>query len=368
MYIIIEELSEGGVRGVRKLLAMICLICMLPVCASAVPDTPYDAGLMLRYQLLSTKQKMLFDLLYTAAARGDNTVKLPEKTAYQDAVIVMDALTDDCPELCALSPIYSISYYRDEPDCAVEVKLQYQLPQETQHMLLDAALALAEQAQGDAYTREVQLHDALCAAATYDLTGQAQATAYGALVEGRAGCEGYARAMILLCRLAGIPSGLVTGTALHNGQMERHAWCVMSVGGVMTQTDPTWNDQEGLGVNTYWYFNLTDAQMAADHQPDEGLMLPACTDASASWHARNGWLVPHEGGEEVIRRALAHFAKENTAVSLRFACAEDAAAFVDALDQWWHNYNEENPEYPFSGSYGAAVSVTQGCVLILPAS
>ena len=119
---------------------------------------------------------------------------------------------------------------------------------------------------------------------------------------------------------------MVTGEAWSEGQMERHAWCVMSVGGVLTQTDPTWNDQEQLGANTYWYFNLTDAQMAADHRVDEGLILPPCTDESASWHSRNGLVVPATGGEVVVLAALERFATEKTAVNLRFENAADAAA------------------------------------------
>lgn len=349
----------------RRLAAWLLIFCLLPVCASAAPQTPYDPGLMLRYQMLTASQKTLFDLLYTAAKNGETTAELPSGTTYNDTVAAMDALLDDCPELCALESRYSIRYYQQAPNIATAVELSYALPLQTQETLLETARALAEDAAGDAYTRELCLHDALCAGTSYDLTTAAQATAYGALVEGRAGCEGYARALILLCRLAGIPSGLVSGTAWSEGAAERHAWCVMSVGGVLTQTDPTWNDQEHLGMNTHWYFNLTDTQMGADHQRDEELLLPPCTDASASWHARNGWLVPDTGGEEVIRRALRLFATEKTAVNLRFEDAQAAADFTDNMDEWLTIYNEENPDAAFYGSYRMARSVSQGCVLLM---
>lgn len=352
----------------RRLMAMLLLFCLMPVMALALPATPYDSGLMLRYQTLTQPQRELFDLVYTAAANGETTVNLPFGTSYDDTITAMNAFMDDCPELCALARSYSVSYYQYAPQRAKSVTLSYAMPLSAQETLLSAAAALAAQAEGDAYSRELFLHDALCAMTRYDLTGDAQATAYGALVEGRAGCEGYARALVLLCRLTGIPAGLVTGMAGTDGTTARHAWCILSVGGTLVQTDPTWNDQADMGINTHWYFNLSDEQMARDHQSDDALTLPACTDTSLTWHARTGNLVPTDPAQAqaLIHQALRHFTTEKAAVNLRFEDAQMAAAFMDQLDEVWNQYNEANPDAPFYGTYRTAISVSQGCVAILP--
>lgn len=357
-----------GADTVRKVLLGLVLALLWPALTLAAPATPYDAGLMLRYQTLTGTQRTLFDLLYDAAAAGQEEITLPAYTAYDDAIIAMNALMEDCPELCALGRSYGVTYYQSMPERAKSVTLNYVLSLETQQTLLAKAKEIAGHAEGDAYTREVYLYDALCDAATYDLSSDAQTTAYGALIEGRAGCEGYARAMVLLCRLAGIPAGLVTGTAQPDQaqQPERHAWCIMSIGGVLTQSDPTWDDQEQLG-RVYWYLNLTDEQMGADHWPDEGQILPACTDASASWHAKNDWLVTESNRDDVIGRALQQLGHEKAAVNLRFEAEDEAAAFVEQLAERMQIYQAEHPECTFSG-YQVAIAVSQGCVLILPES
>lgn len=63
-------------------------------------------------------------------------------------------------------------------------------------------------------------------------------TAYGALVEEKAVCEGYAHAFNLLARRAGIPSILASGAA--SGQP--HAWNMVKVGGKYRYIDVTWDD------------------------------------------------------------------------------------------------------------------------------
>lgn len=350
----------------KKVIALLLAVCLMPAAALGEPDTPYPAGLMLRYHMLTDAQRAVFDLLYAGAAAGAERVELPQGTSYDDTVAAMDALLDDCPELCALGSSYSVQYYQQEPGTATAVDLTWELPPTAHRELMERALLLASQVQGDAYSRELYLHDQLCAGTVYDLSAQGQSTAWGALVGGRAACEGYARAMVLLCRLAGIPCGLVSGTAYSDGVWESHAWCILSVGGVLTQADPTWNDQDHMGVNTRWYFNLTDAQMRADHAADAGILWPACTDASASWHAREGWVVPAEGGNAVLSRALRLMATEKAAVNLRFEDAAAAAAFAENTGEYIVKYNEENPDAPFWGSYGVTCSYTQGCVMLMP--
>lgn len=352
----------------RKWLIWLMVLCMLPISALAMPDTPYDPSLMLRYHTLTETQQQLFDLVYAAAKQGEETVQLPQDTSYDDTLAAVNALQDDCPELCALSNQYRILYYRQKPECATAVELRYTMSLSCQTQLLETAQALANAASGDAYTKELFLHDALCDRAVYDLEADAQATAYGALITGRAGCEGYARALILLCRLAGIPSGLVTGVAGSNGVEDRHAWCVMYIDGVMGQTDPTWNDQDSMGINTHWYFNLTDEQMGLDHTPDDHLVLPLCTNASMSWHAKNGNVVPAVNGEDVITQAMQSFATQKNTINLRFEDIQQAASFVENLETAWTNYNADNPDAAFYGAYRFFIAPSQGCVMILPAS
>ncbi|MGN0762319.1 MAG: transglutaminase domain-containing protein, partial [Aristaeellaceae bacterium] len=180
--------------------------------------------------------------------------------------------------------------------------------------------------------------------------------------------SGYARALTLLCRLAGIPCQTVSGTARAGDREERHAWCVLYIGGSFTQTDPTWNDQDKTGLITHWYFNLTDAQMAADHSPDEDTLALPCTDDSLSWHARNGLIVPAdaEKARAIIDEAMENMVRRGETVNLRFEQAEDVDAFIGSVRDWIADYNEIHPDAPYEGSWSAISQMEQGCAIIMP--
>lgn len=87
--------------------------------------------------------------------------------------------------------------------------------------------------------------------------------AYGALVEGKAVCNGYAQAMKLLCDLAGLECQMVTGTA----DGENHAWNLIRLDDEWYHTDVTWDDPEPDDPSRmiYSYFNLNDSSMESSH-------------------------------------------------------------------------------------------------------
>lgn len=84
-------------------------------------------------------------------------------------------------------------------------------------------------------------------------------TAYGALVQKKATCDGYARAMQLLCGKVGLQCRLVNG----QGKGEAHLWNLIRIDGAWYHFDATWMDNDNMRV--YHYFNLTDAQIQQDH-------------------------------------------------------------------------------------------------------
>lgn len=89
--------------------------------------------------------------------------------------------------------------------------------------------------------------------------------AYGPLIKGQGTCEGYAEAARLLFTAVGIESYFITGTVDDNSS---HAWNIIKIGGNYYHIDVTWDDPIVTGggdVKTYDYFNITDAEMAADH-------------------------------------------------------------------------------------------------------
>lgn len=114
--------------------------------------------------------------------------------------------------------------------------------------------------------REERIFTALADRCTYDKEASADSqqkswqpyTAYGALVEGKAVCDGYARAMQLLCSGAGLPCRLVNG----DSKGAAHIWNLICINGKWYHFDATWMDSS---IRNYDYFNVTDAIIKKDH-------------------------------------------------------------------------------------------------------
>ena len=142
------------------------------------------------------------------------------------------------------------------------------------------------------FEREKELHDRLAAIIRYEETTNAF-NSYGALVEGKAVCEGYAEAYQYLLQLAGIQSFLAIGSGINpeTGSAENHEWNLVRIDGAYYHVDLTWDDQESQLF--YAYFNKTDSLMAEDHLVAEtGYELPACTSEAADYFSVNGGTLP----------------------------------------------------------------------------
>lgn len=335
------------------------LLVLLPVLAWAEPATPYAPALMLYYPRLTEPQQQVFDLAYAGAARGESRVELPQGVDYDDACVAMDALLLDCPELCALSGAYSVGYYVSKPQEAIYIDLNYTLPLATQQQVLDAAEAMADQAYGDEFERELFLHDLLCAQVDYGGEGETAHHAYGALVEGQAVCDGYAKAMTLLLRLTGIESGVVRGVMLETGAS--HAWNLVKVDGAYTWLDVTNDDQAAM--TSYFYYNITDEWLARSHRL-ESSGLPACTDRTVNWHVRNHRFVYN--AEEMQKHVFNNFRNMiayGNRFCLRFERESDYLSLRDKVFFWAIQYNKLF-EYPIEGQLHTFYNDAQRCVII----
>lgn len=118
--------------------------------------------------------------------------------------------------------------------------------------------------------KEIAIHEYVVKNTAYDydnyineVVPKDSYTAYGALIIGRAVCQGYADVMKLLLNLAGIEAQVVVGYA-----GEPHAWNLVKIEGEYYHVDATWDDpvpDAGDKVR-YTYFNLSDERMSKDHE------------------------------------------------------------------------------------------------------
>ncbi len=114
----------------------------------------------------------------------------------------------------------------------------------------------------------------------------------GALLRDRCVCEGFAKAYKLLCDRLGIASIVVTGKALlPDGREEPHSWNITRINGITAHTDVAWDSR--IAGAPYDYFNLCDADIAADHSFDAEL-YPGCAPNKINYFYKNGLIARDE--------------------------------------------------------------------------
>lgn len=108
---------------------------------------------------------------------------------------------------------------------------------------LVSAVEAIEISGASRYEKVKSIHDTLCSTIKYAYTESAF-DVYGALVEKKAVCEGYARAFKLLCDRENIPCVLIGGKGMTPGRVgESHMWnYVLMDDGKWYAVDVTWDD------------------------------------------------------------------------------------------------------------------------------
>ncbi len=117
------------------------------------------------------------------------------------------------------------------------------------------------------FEKELYLHNVVCESIVYtdETTGEMGNNLVGAFVDGKAVCEGYARAMQVLLERSGIYNYLVLGDGKTEEGFELHMWNVVNINGNNYHLDATWNDTVLQDEIAYFYFNVDDAFISSDH-------------------------------------------------------------------------------------------------------
>lgn len=125
------------------------------------------------------------------------------------------------------------------------------------------------------------VHDYLVENIEYDVdAGKNVYNVYGALVNKKAVCEGYARAYKLILDDLGIPCIIACGVAENSsGDIESHAWNYVQIDGNWYAVDVTWDDPIIIGNGSatdeikYRYFLVGSEQFFTDHFEDGNIAV-----------------------------------------------------------------------------------------------
>lgn len=269
--------------------------------ALEIPDTAeYIAD------FLSDDEKRVFSQLYKGLSEFEISVELTEGVISKDDIgAFISMLTSACPYIDYIGSQYTICIDGEGYVTSVEVTYdktaeEAQAEKEKLDEKVGEILAGIEQGWSD-YDKVLYFHDSIILGCTYDDTADEPYSAYGCLVDGRAVCEGYAKAMQILCTKAGIKCIPVAGKAYDGGTVQPHLWNKVMIDGEWTNMDLTWDDpvtDAGEDYIRYDYFGITDAECAKDHTADDNKFLsyPEAFSSGTNYYRRNG-LYAQEGDD-----------------------------------------------------------------------
>ncbi len=336
---------------------------MLPTASPALspmPDEQEDGGSIPGFEdtyfirNMSKEERALCIHIYQGIMAFEPEIKFSEPVDEKTLGDAMWLLSYDCPELFQISGDYSYYVREDMPEKVLSVKPTYILGQaeyeQASKKIQGILSSWLEKAEGlDDFEKERLIYDSIIQCCDYREDGIYAGTAYGALVQGQARCEGYSKALCMALRAAGIPCLILTGEAWsleeENAKPEKHAWNVARIGRSYYQMDITWDDSDGqLPKGTcYAYFNLTDHEIYKSRRLDsiyEGWGLPVCDDTVQNYYVRSGAFMK-EGADlkEAFQDALdIAYKNGDTQLMARVETDEQLEEIQEHLKAWMENW------------------------------
>lgn len=287
----------------------------------------------LLYGTLTEKEKQAYRRIYNSVLDHPAKIVIPA-LAEDELSRVFLALKFDNPQILCLKNTYT--YYCTESKFYILPEYCHSV-EECGRMcsgLIDAAKKICDKipARSGEYEKELYLHDALIERAEYS-DGKNSDTAYGALVDGKAACGGYALACKLLFDMAGIQSVAVSGeTTDMSGGTVPHMWLAASINNNWYFVDPAWDDPVGsVGTLRHTYFNVNETELMRTHS---GYTLPeavSCCSDSEDYFIKSDMLASENGWEEKLERSLKNIVRLPAHVELRFESAKLLEASSEKL-------------------------------------
>lgn len=301
-----------------------------------VPVSGYGTGYFRHcYEELNENEKQIYSIVLPELYAQSAKIEIPELSD-GDLSNILKALSYDNPDLFNLGlncRIYDSGYkHFFEAEYAIDnavYKSQLQQAEEIAQVIADGASEYT-----DIYEKEKYVHDYIINHCTYIEPQESTNanTVYGCLVEGKASCEGYARAFQFVLNKLDVDNRLITGEAATDGvNFIAHMWNFVYLDGKGYFVDVTWDDPKGASsVLNHNYFNVNTNDILLKHR-NIAQPVPLCTDTEHNYFVRESVYLEMGSGEafETAVSNAVHTAryKNQNSVELRFpngAVAEQA--------------------------------------------
>ncbi len=233
-----------------------------------------DNGLEYIYERLDESVKTQFTEVMNAIMNFRSYISLTPGVPRDDYLKFLDLVSNCTTAYGYVSNKYKLYY--DSDNYISGIALNYTVDSAEEAQARNQALfdeidkIIAGMPDGSNYEKIKYLYEYLILNCTYDENseGVAPFTAYGALVDKRATCQGYADAMQLLLANAGFETLYETGVG--DSEAVTHKWnLVLCDDGHWYYLDPTWDDPAGKEDKEYVgydYFLIDRETLLSDHK------------------------------------------------------------------------------------------------------
>ena len=251
-------------------------------------ERPYIASLL-------KEEKEFVKELYDAIMDFDISYAIPRGISSKQLGDYMALIHHSSPEIIHLAWNYNYNYFGE--DFVYLITFDYIMEKDDYPAAADAVarqvLSVVGQTDGmSEYETEVFLHDYLIDLCSYNKETTHAGNVYGAFVENKIKCDGYAKAFMLLLSAAGIECHCVAGITGDEG----HAWNIVKINDSYYYVDITWDDGE-TGLAHYCFFNLDLASMQrSGHELSDfyAERVPECNSRKLTFPYQNGTYISED--------------------------------------------------------------------------
>lgn len=287
--------------------------------------------------------------LYKGMTEHEEEIYIKKKVIDQEDIcqLIVMCVTGS-PEIDYIDPNYSVQV--DGDGYASAVFMTYTRSAEDSQMrsllmqqAIDRICAEVTPSWTD-FQKYKLVHDAIVNSCVYfeSDTDSDCYTAYGCLMGGNAVCEGYSKALMLLCDRVDIPCLPVIGQGLsEDGSSQVHIWNKVMINGRWYASDITWDDPVFVNAENYLrydYFSVTDEEMGRNHIQDDNKYMnePECVDTEYDYYRYYGYFAESADDAETAFSHALRDAMANGDEFARIKCA-DKEVFDQTLEWVYGN-------------------------------
>lgn len=254
------------------------------------------------FSQLNDSQKLIYSSIALGVSKYEKTISIKnykvtdDTTSYNDVSDAIEAFFEDHPEVFYLDFKYQLNSIKSPLGNRLEVLVSYTddantIKQQISNVDDTIRDMTSDLTNLNEFDKELNIHDRLGQSTVYynyvsdDSIPQCCHTSYGALIDKKAVCDGFTKALQLLLDRENIQTIFVSGKT----DNKAHAWDLVKIDNNWYHLDLTSDklvkQTDGTTPNViHTYFNITDNQITATHSIDQKYKLPQAVSNDANYY------------------------------------------------------------------------------------